>query len=78
MRDDGEEAPVRAERAWILSGREESEVRAGTDFLAGEISVLTILHPLSPFRNASRQSVSQRAFPAPRNGRYLRSNKIWE
>jgi hypothetical protein len=78
MRDEGEEAPVRTKRAWILSGGEESEVRAGTYFLAGKISVLTILHPSSQFRNASRKSVSQRFFPAPRNGRYLRSNKIWE
>ncbi len=43
-----EEAPVRTERAWFLSAGEESEVRTGADFLAGEISVLTIPHP-SPF-----------------------------
>jgi hypothetical protein len=40
-----EEAPVRTERAWFLSTGEESEVRTGADFLAGEISVLTIPHP---------------------------------
>lgn len=42
-----EEGPVRTERAWFLSAGEESEVRTGADFLAGEISVLTILH-ISP------------------------------
>jgi hypothetical protein len=40
-----EEAPVRTERAWFLSAGEESKVRTGADFLAGEISVLTIPHP---------------------------------
>ena len=52
VRDKGEAAPVRTERAWFLSAGEESEVRfpayAGTssaDFLAGEISVLTTPHP---------------------------------
>jgi hypothetical protein len=40
-----EEAPVRTERAWFLSAGEESEVRTGADFLAGEISVLTIPLP---------------------------------
>jgi hypothetical protein len=44
-----EEAPVRTERAWFLSTGEESEVRTGADFLAGEISVLTIPHP-SPIK----------------------------
>jgi hypothetical protein len=39
-----EEAPVRTERAWFLSAGEESEVRTGADFLAGEISVL-VPHP---------------------------------
>jgi hypothetical protein len=39
---------VRTERAWFLSAGEESEVRTGADFLAGEISVLTIPYP-SPF-----------------------------
>jgi hypothetical protein len=43
-----EEAPVRTERAWFLSTGEESEVGTGADFLAGEISVLTIPRP-SPF-----------------------------
>jgi hypothetical protein len=46
-----EEAPVRTERAWFLSTGEESEVRTGADFLAGEISVLTIPPP-SPFKDA--------------------------
>jgi len=41
----GEEAPVRTERARFLSEGEESEVRTGADFLAGEISVLTTPHP---------------------------------
>jgi len=30
---------------WFLSAGEESEVRTGADFLAGEISVLTTPHP---------------------------------
>jgi hypothetical protein len=47
-----EEAPVRTERARFLSAGEESEVRTGADFLAGEISVLTIPHP-SPLRGNS-------------------------
>ena len=45
VRDGGEEAPVRTERARFLSAGEESEVRTGADFLAGEISVLTTPHP---------------------------------
>jgi len=40
-----EEAPVRTERARFLSAGEESEVRTGAGFLAGEISVLTTPHP---------------------------------
>ncbi len=46
-----EEAPVRTERAWFLSAGEESEVRTGADFLAGEISVLTIPLPHPYHRN---------------------------
>jgi len=40
-----EEAPVRTEWARFLSAGEESEVRTGADFLAGEISVLMAPQP---------------------------------